>query len=89
MFVMPPSDIPNIPKDRVITYAWVVVDHHPPKVDPNQIRITAGGNFINYPRESTTRTADIMTAKLLWNSVLSMPGAKYCAWTSKTFTFPP
>ncbi len=56
MFVMPPSDVPNIPKDRVITYAWVVVNHCPPKADPNQIRITAGGNLINYPGKLTTRT---------------------------------
>jgi hypothetical protein len=37
MFVMLPSDVPNIPKDRVITYAWVVVNHRPQKADPNQI----------------------------------------------------
>jgi hypothetical protein len=65
MFVMLPSDVPNIPKDRVITYAWVVVNHRPPKADPNQIQITAGGNLINYPSKLTTWTADITTAKLL------------------------
>jgi hypothetical protein len=31
MFVMLPSNVPNIPKDRVVTYAWVVVDHRPQK----------------------------------------------------------
>ena len=31
MFLMSPQDIPNIPKDCVVTYAQVVVDHHPPK----------------------------------------------------------
>jgi hypothetical protein len=34
MFVMLPSDVPNIPKDRVITYARVVVDHCPQKQIP-------------------------------------------------------
>jgi hypothetical protein len=77
MFVMLPSNVPNIPKDRVVTYARVVIDHRPQKADPNQIRITAGGNLIHYPRELTTQTANIMTAKLFWNSVLSTPGAKY------------
>ncbi len=48
-FIMLPSDIPNIPKDRVITYARVVINHCPQKADPNQIQITAGGNLINYP----------------------------------------
>jgi len=86
MFVMNPVDIPNIPKDRMVTYAQVVVDHHTEKADPNRIRITAGGNLINYPGELTTRTADITTAKLLWNSVLSTPGAKYMFLDIKKIT---
>ena len=47
MFVMLPSDVPNIPKDRVIMYTRVVVNHHPQKADPNRIQTTAGGNLIN------------------------------------------
>jgi hypothetical protein len=77
MFVMLPSNTPNIPKDRVVTYARVVVNHCPQKADPNQIQITASGNLIHYPSKLTTWTANIMIAELLWNSVLSMPGAKY------------
>jgi hypothetical protein len=79
MFVMSPQDIPNIPKDRVVTYARVVVDHRPPKADPNRIQITAGGNLINYPGELTTRTADITTSKLHWNSVSAHPTPIICA----------
>ena len=46
-------------------------DHCPQKEDPNRIRITAGGNLINYyPGELTTRTANVMTAKLLWQELL-------------------
>jgi len=44
------------------------------------VRITVGGNLIDYPGELTTRTADLTTAKIMWNSVLSTPEAKYaCA----------
>jgi hypothetical protein len=32
--------------------------------------------LIHYPGELTTRTADLSTAKILWNSVLSTPNAK-------------
>jgi hypothetical protein len=53
VFIMFPSDIPLIPKDHVITYARVVVDHRPQKEDPNHIRITAGGDLINYPSKLT------------------------------------
>jgi hypothetical protein len=85
MFIMLPFDIPNIPKDRVIAYARVVIDHRPQKADPNRIQITASVNLINYPGELTTRMADITTAKLLWNSVLSMPRAKYMTLNIKNF----
>jgi hypothetical protein len=85
MFVMLPSNVPNIPKDRVITYARVVINHRPPRADPNRIQITAGGNLINYPGKLTTQTADITMAKLLWNSMLSTPRAKYITLDIKNF----
>jgi hypothetical protein len=46
-------------------------------VNPHRIQITAGGNLINYPGELSTRTGDITTSKLMWNSILSMEGVKY------------
>ena len=85
MFVMTHNEIPNIPSDRVVTYAKVVVDYRPQKEDPNRIRITAGGNLITYPGELYTRTADLTTSKLLWNSVLSTPNAKYMCLDIKNF----
>jgi len=69
IFVMTHAEIPNIPKDRTVTSARLVVDFRPQKDDPHRIRITAGGNLINYPGELSTRTADLTTSKLMWNSV--------------------
>jgi hypothetical protein len=85
IFVMTHDDIRHIPTDRTITYARVVVDFHPQKTDPHQVRITAGGNLINYPGELTTKTADLTTSKLMWNSVLSTKGAKYMCLDIKNF----
>jgi hypothetical protein len=79
------EDIANIPKDRTVTYARIVVDFRPQKSDPNRVRITVGGNLITYPGEVTTRTADMTTSKILWNSVLSTLGAKYCCADIKNF----
>ena len=45
-------------KGKKPTYAGVVVDFRPQKEDPNRVRITIGGNWIKYPGEVTTRTAD-------------------------------
>ena len=43
------------------------------------MQITVSGNLIDYPGDLTTRTADLTTAKLLWNSTLSTPGAWFAA----------
>ena len=75
IFVMTHEQIRNIPRDRVVTYARLVVNYRPQKEDPNRVRMTAGGNLIAYPGELTTRTADISTAKILWNSVISTEDA--------------
>ena len=69
--------IKNIPKDRVVTYARIVVDYRPQKKDPNRVRITAGGNLIQYPGELTTRTLDLHRSKIMWNSTISTRGARY------------
>ena len=72
LFVMDHDEIAKIPKDRTITYGRIVIDYRPQKEDPNRVRITAGGNLItDYPGDVTTRTADLTTSKILWNSVIS------------------
>ena len=65
--VMTLDEIKNIPADRVVTYARVVVDFRPQKEDPDCVRITAEGNLIAYPDELTTRTVDLTVSKILWN----------------------
>ena len=77
VYFMKKEDIKNIPKDRTVTYARIVVDYRPQKSDPNRVRITAGGNLITYPFELTTRTANLPTSKILWNSTISTKDAKY------------
>ena len=38
--------ISNIPQDRVVTYARIVVDYRAQKKDPNRMRITAGATSL-------------------------------------------
>lgn len=71
------EEIRNVPADRMVTHARTVVDHRPHKPEePNRVRLTAGGNLIDCPGELTTRTADLITAKMHWNSVISTEGAR-------------
>jgi hypothetical protein len=85
MFVMTHAEIQNIPMNQMVTYARVVVNFDPQKADPHRVKITAGGNLINYPGELSTRTADLTTSKLMWNSVLSMERARYMCLDIKNF----
>jgi hypothetical protein len=61
----------------MVTYACIVINHQPQKDDPNRVYITVGSSLINYPYELTTRTANMVSAKIMWNSVVSTPGAKF------------
>ncbi len=64
MFVMTHNEIAQVLRvGKVFTYANPVVNHKPQKEDPNRIRITAGGNLINYEEELSFRTADVNTEK--------------------------
>jgi hypothetical protein len=73
------ADICKIPKNRTVTYARTVIDHCPQKEDPNRIRITVGSNLIDYLFELTTRTADMVSSKILWNSVISTKDARFAS----------
>ena len=85
LIILSPDRIHEITNDRVVTYANIVVDYRPQKEDPNRVRIKAGGNLIVYAGELTTRTADITTSKILWNSILSTKNAKYMCLDIKNF----
>ena len=37
-------EMSNIPRNRTVTYACVMVDYRPQKKDPNRMRITVGGS---------------------------------------------
>ena len=48
IYVLGHEAIRNIPRDRTVTYTRIVVDYRPQKSDPNRVRLTAGGNLIEY-----------------------------------------
>jgi CO/xanthine dehydrogenase FAD-binding subunit len=53
--------------------------------EPNRTRITVGGDRINYQFEVATPTADLLTVKLLLNSVISTEGARFASVDIKNF----
>jgi hypothetical protein len=55
------------------------------KVEPEQTRLTVGGNRINYLGDVSAPISDLTTAKLVINSVISTPGARYAGADIKNF----
>jgi hypothetical protein len=72
IFYLTYAEIRQIPKDCTVTYARIVINHHPQKDEPNQVWITVGGNLIDYPYELTTCTA-IMVSEKISATVPSVP----------------
>jgi hypothetical protein len=77
IFFLSDNEIQHIPNNRTVTYAQIVIDHCPQKDDPNHVCITVRGNLINYPFKLTTRTTDMVSSKLFWNSTISTKGARF------------
>ena len=75
----------DMPTDKKATYVRVVTMFREQKADPYRIRMTVGGNLIEFPGDKSTKTADIIAIKALINSIISTPGARAAAIDLKNF----
>ncbi len=57
----------------------------PEKEESNRTRFTVGGDRINYPGAVATPTAEMLVAKMLFNSVISTAGAKFMTMDISNF----
>jgi hypothetical protein len=63
-------NLTNIPKDRNITYGKILCDYKPHKKEKERVRLTVGGDRLDYSGYVATSTLDITTFKILINSTL-------------------
>jgi hypothetical protein len=73
----------NCMKD--VTYRQFVCTERPEKTETNRTRFTVGGNRINYPGAVATPTAEMLVAKLLFNSMISTRGAGFMTMDTSNF----
>jgi hypothetical protein len=66
----------QVPRGKKITYACTVVAIRTEKGEQKRVRITACGDRLDYPGETSTDTASLDTTKILINSIISTPGAR-------------
>jgi hypothetical protein len=67
--------IENISKERKITYGKIFCYYKPHKQEKERVRLTVGGDKLDYSSDVATSTADITTFKILINSTLSTEDA--------------
>jgi hypothetical protein len=78
----------QVPQDRAkdVTNGLITTLIRPEKLDkPNRTRLVAGGDRVHYPGDAGTPTADLLTIKLLLNSIISTPKAKFMTMDIKAF----
>jgi len=66
-------DVSQLPNGMKATYLHIVCAHRPKKTVPHRVHWTVGGDRVEYDGDISTKTTDLITAKLLFNSVLSTP----------------
>jgi len=77
-----------VPKERThdVTYGLITCLIRPEKIDEaNRTRFVAGGDRVHYPFDAGMPTTDLLTVKLLINSVISTPGARFFTMDIKNF----
>ena len=86
IFFIQPSVIPTHKK---VTYVRLVVDIRPLKEEKYRVRITIGGDKLDFCGDTSSVVASLATVKLLLNSVVSTKGAKITTADIKDFSMPP
>ena len=60
----------KLPPGRIVTYGRIVAKIRPQEAETHRTIITVGRNLIIFPGDVTSPTEDLITAKLIFNSVL-------------------
>ena len=72
-------------RGRKTTYLNIVANVRPQKEDPHRIRFTVGRDRLYYPGPTATKTSEIQTANLLFNSTISTKGGRFMCIDLKDF----
>jgi hypothetical protein len=60
-----------------VTYSRIVATIRPQKAETHRVRLTVGGDRLDYPGNTSTPTASQTTAKVLINSTISTDDARF------------
>ena len=67
----------QVPSDRIVTYGRIVAKEKPNKAEFNNVRLTVGGNRLNFPGITAAQCASLTTSQCLFNSTISTQDARF------------
>ena len=67
----------QVPKHKKVTYGKKECTIRPNKSEVHRVRLTVGGDKLPYSGITATKCASLTTAKLILNSTVSTPGARF------------
>jgi hypothetical protein len=79
------TTLKNIPNDRKITYGKIVCDYKTHKKEKERVRLTVGGDKLDYSGNVATSTADIPRFKILINITLYTEDATMMIMDKKNY----
>ena len=77
----------SIPVGRKVTYGRLVSTIRPTKAEIHLVRVTVGGDKLDFPGITTTQCASLTTTKCLLNSTVSTPSARFLVLDIKNFYY--
>jgi hypothetical protein len=77
----------EVPADCIkdVTYGQFVCTVRSEKAESNQMQFMVGGDRINYPSKVATPPAEMLVAKMLFNSVISLKGVRFMTMDISNF----
>ena len=84
IFFIDKSEIPD-KRCKDLTYSRLAYTVSPQKKEVDRIRLTFAGQNLDIAMECGTPTANLLTIKLLFNSIVSTPGTKLLRLDVKDF----
>ena len=77
--------VTDLPAGKSATYIKIVAADKPNKDIKQRVRFTVGGDRMVYDGDVSTKTANLETLKIILNSVVSTPGARFMNVDIKDF----
>jgi hypothetical protein len=76
-----------VPTGRQVNYGRLVSSIRPTKATTHRVRVTVGGDKLDFPGLTATQCASLTTTKCLLNSTVATPNAKFMVLDVKNFYY--